>query len=176
MLSNIPDRWESTMNNTNVSNVNVLGPNIRKEVVTCIAVCSLSLILFVAAVAKGRTLSELSATLQVTRLLPYWMGEPVAIAVIIWEAAIALALLFKRTRYVALWAYIATMFLFMAYSLWRAIKSIQVPCNCFGAVFKMTPSASFLLCLVLGGIAVALLESMPVRFRSVNGRMHRKDT
>jgi hypothetical protein len=117
----------------------------------------LSSVFAIAAVTKIQRFNEFEATLDLSRLVQADMVRPMALVMIGLELAIAVGLLFSRTRRAALNLAGSLICLFMTYSIWRGMHAIPLPCNCFGALLTMRPWQSLLLNMVLLGLTTWLL-------------------
>jgi hypothetical protein len=91
----------------------------------------------------------------------------VARGVVVWELALCVLLLIPKTRNTAAWGYIVTWLGFSAYAIWRMVMHINAPCSCFGGLFKLTPSTSLLLCVVLLVVTNKLLTLISISNTSV---------
>ena len=102
----------------------------------------------VAALKMG-TLNQLGAVLDAAMLLPPWLASPLAVAVVVWEASVALGLLIPVVRRAALWATAMTLLAYLGFAMWRLLGSIEDPCPCFGPLLRSTPGTSAAVCLAL---------------------------
>lgn len=102
-----------------------------------------------AAVSKIGNLDQLAAVLDAAMLFPPWLSHPVAVAVVAWEAAIAVGLLIPLLRPVALWGATATLLVYLGFAAWRLVAGIEAPCQCFGPLLRSTPGTSLAVCVGL---------------------------
>ena len=110
------------------------------------AVCvMLSLVFLTAAVAKTQSFRELEATLAASKLVPVLLTTQAGVFLVVTEYLLAVLLLLPITRRPALHAATILVSVFLAYSTWRWMQGIGVPCTCFGALFKMHLWQSILL-------------------------------
>lgn len=101
------------------------------------------------AALKVGALNQLAAVLDAAMLFPPWLASPVAVAIVAWEASVALGLLIPIVRRAALWATAMTLFAYLGFAMWRAVAGIDAPCQCFGFLLRSTPGTSAAVCLVL---------------------------
>ncbi|NLH99931.1 MAG: hypothetical protein GX446_10640 [Chthonomonadales bacterium] len=101
------------------------------------------------AALKVGALDQLAAVLDAAMLFPPWLASPLAVALVAWEAAVALGLLIPIVRRAALWATAMTLLAYLGFAVWRAVAGIDAPCQCFGPLLRSTPGASAAVCLVL---------------------------
>ena len=126
----------------------------RKALVNHLLVGFLSMVFLAAAIAKTMSFRELEATLIASKLVPMLVVSPIGVLLLVTEYLVALLLLIPKTRLSALHAASVLCGLFAAYSTWRWMKGISVPCTCFGALFKLEPWQSLLLNTALLGIII----------------------
>jgi len=120
----------------------------------------LSLVFLTSALAKIRSFSELESTLAASKLVPVLMVSQAATLLLVTELLLASLLILPPTRRAALHASAVVVSAFAAYSTWRWMQGIAVPCHCFGALLKIDPWAALLLnCALLGIIAHLLFTS-----------------
>ena len=105
----------------------------------------LSLVFLTAAIAKTTAFRELEATLAASKLVPVLLTSQAGVLLVVTEYLVALLLLIPKTRQPALNAAIVLCSVFIAYSTWRWMQGISVPCTCFGALFKMEPWQSIII-------------------------------
>ena len=109
----------------------------------------LALIWVAIALPKAAALPELAAVVDASMLLPSRLAAPGAVAVVAWDAGLALALIVPISRRPALWATAVTLLAYLGFALWRALAGIEAPCRCFGALLRSSPGTSAAVCLVL---------------------------
>ena len=109
----------------------------------------LSLVFLTSAVAKTRSFHELESTLAASRLVPVLLVSQAATLLLVTEFLLAFLLLLPVARRPALHASIVLVSVFAAYSTWRWMQGIPVPCHCFGRLFQLTPIQSILINLAL---------------------------
>lgn len=109
----------------------------------------LSLIFLIAAIAKTQGFRELEATLAASKLVPVLLAPQTAVFLLILEYLLSILLLAPKTRVPALYAACALISIFVAYSTWRWMQGITIPCHCFGVLYKVDPWQAILLNLVL---------------------------
>jgi len=109
----------------------------------------LSLVFLTSAVAKTRSFHELESTLAASRLVPVLLVSQAATLLLVTEFLLAFLLLLPVARRPALHASIVLVSVFAAYSTWRWMQGIPVPCHCFGILFQLTPIQSILINLAL---------------------------
>lgn len=130
-------------------------------------------VFLLAAVTKLRTFGEFAATLVAARLFPDQLVPVVGATVIILELAVlGLLLPNPRVRQSALAIAVFLCCTFLAYSAWRWLENIQVPCHCFGTLFTLEPYQSVLLNVVLLLLASSLFnlhDSNPAKEHAVKG-------
>ena len=119
----------------------------------------LSLVFLTSAIAKTRSFSELESTLAASKLVPVLMVSQAATLLLVTEFLLAFLLILPPTRRAALHASAVVVSAFAAYSTWRWMQGIAVPCNCFGAFLKLEPWAALLINGVLLGLIAYLLST-----------------
>ena len=116
----------------------------------------LSLVFLTSAVAKTRSFHELESTLAASRLVPVLLVSQAATLLLVTEFLLAFLLLLPVARRPALHASIVLVSVFAAYSTWRWMQGIPVPCHCFGILFQLSPAQSITLnlslLLLIGGL------------------------
>ncbi len=120
----------------------VAPPPVRRKVHTWVnhALCILlSLVFLTAAIAKTTAFRELEATLAASKLVPVLLTSQAGVLLVVTEYLVALLLLIPKTRQPALQAATVLCSVFIAYSTWRWMQGISVPCHCFGTLFKLEP-------------------------------------
>jgi uncharacterized membrane protein YphA (DoxX/SURF4 family) len=121
-------------------------------------------ILLFAAGAKLRSLSQLESVLFVSGLVPYFALRVVAFMIIGAEVVVSALILLPRWSDLGSRMLIVVCCVFIAYSIWRGMNRIQVPCGCFGGLFKMSPLESIILDTVMIYIALCQIdERKPIR-------------
>ena len=105
----------------------------------------LSMVFLAAAIAKTMSFHELEATLAASKLVPVLLTSQAGVLLIVTEYLVALLLLLPKTRMPALHSATILCSGFVAYSTWRWMQGIAVPCHCFGALFKLEPLQSITL-------------------------------
>ena len=134
----------------------------KQAVVQQFGVWSISLFLaavfLVSSGAKISAYEDFQVTLLRSQLLVNGYGNTVARLIIGIEIATALGLLIPKVRLFALRVMAGLCCVFIAYSTWRWVRHISVPCSCFGALFRMTPAQAIALNLGLLGLATVLLR------------------
>ncbi len=130
----------------------------RRQLINHLLCVFLSMVFLAAAVAKTTAFRELEATLAASKLVPVLLTSQAGVLLVVTEYLVALLLLIPKTRQPALNAATVLCSVFIAYSTWRWMQGISVPCHCFGALFKMEPwqSIVFNFCLLFIG-AYAIL-------------------
>jgi len=121
----------------------------------------LSLVFLTSALAKTRSFSELESTLAASKLVPVLLVSQAATLLLVTELLLASLLILPPTRRAALHASAVVVSMFAAYSTWRWMQGIAVPCNCFGALFQLTAWQS----LLLNGCLLALIASQLARYQ-----------
>ncbi len=116
----------------------------RKATINHLLVGFLSMVFLAAAIAKTMSFRELEATLAASKLVPVLLTSQAGVLLVVTEYLVALLLLIPKTRQPALNAAIVLCSVFIAYSTWRWMQGISVPCSCFGALFKMEPWQSII--------------------------------
>lgn len=122
--------------------------------VLCVVV---SLVFLVSAIAKSFSFRELEATLVASQLVPAPLTTFVGIFLLVLEYLLAFLLLVPPTQRSACYAAITVTSVFAAYSTWRWMQGIAVPCQCFGILFKMQPWQSLALNLGLYALILCIL-------------------
>jgi len=132
--------------------------NLLTQLLTSAGICILLLVFATAGLAKLAAMDQLVATMDASQLLPVQLSPYLAVLVVVWELLLAFGLLWARVREIALWGCTFTLLAFAGYGIWRAVKHINVPCNCFGVLFKMSPTVSITLCFALLVVTILLLK------------------
>ena len=117
----------------------------RKALVNNLLVGFLSMVFLAAAIAKTMSFRELEATLAASKLVPVLLTTQAGVLLVVTEYLVALLLPIPKTRQPALNAATVLCNVFIAYSTWRWMQGISVPCSCFGALFKLDPWQSILI-------------------------------
>lgn len=125
----------------------------------CILLC---LVFLTAAIAKTQSFREFEATLIASKLVPVLLASRAGIMVLVTECLLSVLLLVPTTRRPALYAATILVSVFAAYSTWRWIQGIAVPCHCFGALLKLEPWQSLLLDVILLGVISTALTINPL--------------
>jgi uncharacterized membrane protein YphA (DoxX/SURF4 family) len=110
-----------------------------------------------AACAKWLQLSQFVGTLTASGLVSLSLAPFVATLIIVMELAAGIGLLIPSLRAQALYVLLMLLPTFLFYSIWRQVQHIEVPCNCFGAIFKIDPIPSAILNTGLLGLTLLLL-------------------
>ncbi len=120
----------------------------------------LSLVFLTSALAKIRSFSELESTLAASKLVPVLLVSQAATLLLVTELLLASLLILPPTRRAALHASAVVVSMFAAYSTWRWMQGIAVPCHCFGALLRLDPWATLLLnCVLLGVISYVMAQT-----------------
>ena len=131
----------------------------------------LAAILGFTAWAKIKDPAEVVATIGSSGLFPSSWDRAMAYAIIVVEAALALAVIPRKSAIVGLGAYASLSSIFFGYSVWRWWQDIKAPCGCFGLLLRLEPWLGALLSsLMCGAALLALRESLrtlPPRYASL---------
>ena len=140
--------------------------SIRIQLALCILI---SLIFMIAAIAKTIGYREMEATLAASRLVPVPAVPTVAASLLSLEYILSFLILVPLTRRTALHSTTILVSSFLAYSTWRSLQGIGIPCSCFGVIFKLELWQSVLLNVLLLVILAYLLttSSAPKHYRGV---------
>ena len=136
------------------------GDQRRKTWIGRLICVFLSMVFLAAAVAKTLSFRELEATLAASKLVPVLLTSQAGVLLVVTEYLIALLLIFPKTRQPALNAAVVLCSVFIAYSTWRWMQGISVPCSCFGALFTIQPWQSILLNTGLIVVCAYILHSV----------------
>jgi uncharacterized membrane protein YphA (DoxX/SURF4 family) len=116
----------------------------------------LSLVFLTAAIAKTTAYRELEGTLGASRLVPVPAIPFAAVFLLSLEYLLSVLVLLPTTRLPALRAATVLVSVFAAYSTWRWMQGISVPCHCFGVLFKLDPWQA----LILNGVLIIALAHL----------------
>jgi uncharacterized membrane protein YphA (DoxX/SURF4 family) len=128
----------------------------KNNIVRRIAYIALAIIFSVAAIAKLNSLQQFESVLFNSGFVPYFALKPAAFAVITCEVMLSVVLVIPKLSNYGARSTIVLCSVFLAYSIWRAINRIAVPCECFGVLYRMSPLQSIVLNLVMIGVALWL--------------------
>ena len=117
----------------------------------------LSLTFLTSALAKTRSFSELESSLAASRLVPIPWVSIAGVFLLVLEYLLSVLLFIPATRRPALYTAAIVISTFVAYTVWRWMQGIGVPCHCFGVLFKLAPWQSLLLNGILLGMTAHLL-------------------
>ncbi|HLK61524.1 MAG TPA: MauE/DoxX family redox-associated membrane protein [Chthonomonadaceae bacterium] len=111
-----------------------------------------------AACAKWLQLSQFVGTLTASGLVSLSLAPFVSILIIVMELTAGIGLLIPSLRTQALYVLLMLLPAFLFYSIWRQVQHIEVPCSCFGPLFKIDPIPSALLDAGLLGLTLLILR------------------
>ena len=138
----------------------------RKALVNNLLCGFLSMVFLAAAVAKTMSFRELEATLAASKLVPVLLTRQVGILLIVVEYLASMLLLLPKTRQPALHVAALLCSVFTAYSTWRWMQGITIPCTCFGTIFKLNLVQSLLVNLVL----ISFITTVLINIRKLDTR------
>jgi fatty acid desaturase len=107
--------------------------------------CLLTLVFGTAAAAKIQGFNNFESTIVASLLVPMEFTRFVAVLIVTLEIVLTIGLFVPVLRKSSLQFLAGMVSVFLAYSTWRGLKGINVPCHCFGGLLTLTPLQSVLL-------------------------------
>ena len=135
----------------------------RLPIHTKLGILCLSVVFGTASIAKLQGFNNFKSTIAGSLLVPQSMTYFVSVLIVTLEIALTLGLFIPALRRSSLQLFAGMISIFMAYSAWRGIQHIPLPCHCFGALFTMTPLQAFFLNLGLLSLVAYLLACLEPR-------------
>ncbi len=114
-----------------------------------VAVAILATILTSSIILKLGSLDQFLRVISKTFGMPLIWSQALGLGVIAIEMFAVLALARKKTRNIGLLACSSLFASFICFHLLKIMFQIAVPCTCFGAFYKMSPSTGVVLSLIL---------------------------
>lgn len=99
----------------------------------------LSFVFAIAVISKISSIPQFEATVAYSNLIRSDFVMTATILLLLLELFLVVLLLIKRFEREAVFGILILSSIFFSYSIWRYLDKIKVPCNCFGALFKMEP-------------------------------------
>jgi protein-disulfide isomerase len=124
----------------------------QQRLLSALLVFFLAVTLWTAAYVKTFAFHEFEQVLTFSRLIPAWLARSIAVLIMTLEYGLPLLLAMPRTRTAGLLGTTGLFTAFAAYSAWRIVARVGVPCTCFAGLFTLSPVTTLLL--DLGSLAV----------------------
>jgi uncharacterized membrane protein YphA (DoxX/SURF4 family) len=105
----------------------------------------LAILFMVSGISKIVQIRQFEDSIMTARIVPSFLVDYVSRFIIGLEIVVSIGLLFRKTREKSLELIFLLSSTFLAYSIWRMIQGISMPCHCFGILFRMSPVVSILL-------------------------------
>lgn len=106
---------------------------------------TLVVLFMVSGISKIIQIKQFEDSIMTARIVPSFLVDYVSRFIVGLEIAVSIGLLFGKTREKSLGLIFLLSSAFLAYSIWRMLQGISMPCHCFGILFRMSPVASILL-------------------------------
>lgn len=113
----------------------------------------LALVLGWAGLAKAADLDRLAETFYAFELAPQSVATPMALLVVALEIGASVSLIVPRWRRIGFGAAFVLGGTFLGFNLWKLISGADVPCTCFGPIYRMPTWLACAIDLVISFIA-----------------------
>jgi hypothetical protein len=120
----------------------------QKYCVRLVAI-SVSIVLVVASITKALSISAFSSVLRQVFLIDENNKDYMAWSVVEVEILLSFAVLYPRFRKNALCLCVLLFSSFASFSLLKMLRFPELPCNCLGSLFSLSPYAMFCIDLLL---------------------------